>query len=384
MLIANASVVTGDEVLEGAGVEVRDGRIARVVPSCTSGDVDLGGRYLLPGLVDIHVHQDLADLADAESLASLCAALKRTGTAAFLISTSSVPIGELLETLGGIRKVLDALRPDCGCAGFYLEAPYVAFETKGGFDAAAITSPEDLPVADLLDACGDWTRYLNISPELPGAIEAIRECAARGVAVSMGHSAASKEVLEAALDAGVNSVCHMFNTGTIMRYKEPGVLDVTVDLIGLSSDRLVAQLICDGTHVDPVLVRLMRQAKGREGVALITDSLTGGRRAEEGQRITKHINVYTVTKGVGRLPDGGLAGSTLSMATAVRNYVEFTGCSLQEAVRAASAVPARVVGLDEDYGVIAPGRRAQFCVLDEHLAVCEDLCAQLNLGEEIQ
>lgn len=378
MRIANARVVTPDAVLPDAGVTTANGRIVEVDERRRAGDVDLEGCYLLPGLVDIHVHQDPDDYADPARFAALCADLRRLGTAAFLATTTSVPVGELATTLRRIRDILDTLGPDCGCAGIYLEAPYVDPATRGGFAPQALAGPQTLPLESVLDACGPWARYVNISPELPGAIEAIAECRRRGLAVSMGHSTATRARLDAAVDAGAGSVTHIFNTGTIMRYKEPGVLDMTLDLLGLASERLTAQVICDGVHVDPLLVRLLYRAKGADGVALITDSIAGGRAAPEGLRISSGTSVYTVRGGVGRLPDGTLAGSTLHMARALKNYAAFTGCALPEAARAAASTPARVVGIDADYGAIAPGRKAVFCVLDDALEVRADLCARVN------
>ncbi len=378
MRIYNANVVTPTQTFPGGGVEVEDGRITDVFDRCASGDVDLEGCHLLPGLIDIHTHPAPEDGADPAKLAGLCDQVRARGTAGFLFAIGNLRSETALDTLGRLRNCVDAIGPDRGCLGIHLEGPYIEPSMRGGFELESITTPNAFPVAPLLDACGPCARYINISPELPGAIEAIHECRRRGLAVSMGHSAASRDRLLEAVNAGVGAVCHTFNTGQIMRYKEPGVLDITVDLLGLASDELVCEVICDGVHVDPMLVRLLYRAKSADGIALITDSILGGRPAHEGLEIDTGLVKYRIVNGVGRNPEGGLVGSTLDMAGALRNFVEFTGCGLAGAARAAALTPARLLGLDDEYGAIEQGRRAVFCVLDDTLEPRADLCRVLN------
>lgn len=377
MRLYNGQIVAPEGVVSG-GVDIGNGRVVEVLPAAQAGDINLEGCYLLPGLVDMHVHPEMADGADPERLVELSNDLRRVGTAAFLFAPTSLPVDELPDALRKIAATISAVSGRSGCLGIYLEPPYVAHSMRGGFLPGAITTPEDLPITVLLDAAGGLARYVNIAPELPGAVEAIRIARKHGAAVSMGHTAAGKADLLSAVEAGAGVVCHSFNTGHIQRFKEPGVLDITVDLLGLVSDALVSEVICDGTHVDPLLVRLLYRAKGVDHVALITDSVIGGRHAREGQEIDAGLTVYTVTGGVARRPDGALTGSTLNMARAVKNFMAFTGCTIAEAARAASATPARVLGVDGDYGAIAPGKRALFCVLNEDLEPRQDLCVRVN------
>ena len=379
MILYNAQVITPDGILPRGGVEISAGRIVRVMESRDSGGLDLESCYLVPGLVDIHTHPMREDASNPARLAELCDELRGRGTAAFLYAPSNVPVAELLGELRRLRSCIEGVGADRGCIGLHLEGPYVEEAGRGGFQPDAITTPGEFPLEDLLGACQPWARYINISPGLPGAAQAIRTCRRRGLAVSIGHTAASREALLGALEAGATAICHTFNASAIQRWKEPGVLDVTLDLLGLSAPQLVCELICDGVHVDPVLVRALYHAKGADGIALITDSVLGGRAARDGQEVAAGATRYRVEGGVGRLPGGGLAGSTLSMAQAVRNFVEFTGCGLVEAAAVGSATPARVLGIEEHYGAIAPGRRALFCVLDSALEVREDLCRRINV-----
>ncbi len=381
MRIWNAQVVTADRVLPNGCVEVEDGRVTRLLESCGGGDVDLEGSYLLPGLLDLHVHPMAEDGLDAKRLAGLCREVRSTGTAGFLFALPNAPLSGILEFVRRLRGNLDALGPDCGCLGIHFESPYVAHETRGGFAPEAITNPEQFPLGPLLDAAGVWGKYLNISPELPGAVDTIRECARRGIPVSLGHTYADRETLLAAVEAGAKTVCHAFNTGPIQRWKEPGVLDVTVNFLGMALDGMVCELICDGCHVDPLLVKMLYHAKGCDGIALITDSILGGRAAEEGQEIAVGTQTYYVKDGVGRNGEGGLTGSTLNMAKAVANFMAFSGCSIVEAARAGSLTPARLLNLESGHGTIAPGRKALFCVLDRHFSPRTDLCRVVNGAE---
>lgn len=376
--IYNAHVVTPECLQPGAAVDCQDGRVTQILPAAHSGDIDIEGCYLLPGLIDIHTHPTPEDGADPAQLAALCDDLRAHGTAAFLFATGNMAIQQQLHALRRLRTCIEAVGPNRGCLGIHLEGPYVAAEARGGFLPQALANPRDFPLPPLLEACGPWARYINISPELPGAIDAIRTCRRSGLAVSIGHSDASRESLVAAVDAGAGAACHTFNTGRIMRFKEPGVLDVTLDLFALATNRLVCELIGDGIHVDPLLVRLMYRAKGPDGMALITDSLLGGRPACEGQEVAAPLTRYRVVQGAARDPEGGLCGSTLTMARAVANFTRFTGCSLVEAARAAALTPARLLGIETDYGALQPGRRALFCVLDANLEPRVDLCRRLN------
>lgn len=380
--IVNAHLVTPEGVRRG-GVLCEEGRISNWLPADAQGDIDLEGAYLLPGLIDLHTHP-IPDLAgDPGDLARLCDDVRARGVAGFLFATGNIPLKEARGFLARLRTTIDRLDPDRGCLGIHLEGPYVSHEMRGGFSLEAIATPAGYPVERLLDCCGTHARYINIAPELPGAVETIRRCRARGIAVSIGHSDASRSQLLAARDAGAQTICHLFNTGRIMRHQEPGVLDVTLDLFGLSDETLTCELICDGIHVDPMLVRLARRVKGSNGIALITDSLIGGRPAAEGQYIPGAITGYRVVNGAARDPQGGLCGSTLTMAQAVQNYAAITNCGFEEAAMAASTVPARILGISQDYGSIELGRRAVFCVLDENFVLRADLSQRVNGIESV-
>mgnify|MGYP006279301363 FL=1 len=377
-IFTNAHIVLPGSILHGGAVEVSQGRIVGIRRGGDVDGVDLQGRYLLPGLVDVHTHPRLEDGLALHRLRALCDHLRGAGVAAFLFAPSNVPTAKLAGTASQIARNIAALGDGRACVGIHLEGPYVEEEGRGGFQQDAIARPGDFPLDTLLKACRGWARYLNVSPGLPGAARLIAEARERDLAVSIGHTVAGREALLAALDAGAQAICHTFNASPLQHWKEPGVLAPTVDLLGLASRELLCEAICDGIHVDPLLVRVLLEAKGGDGVCLVTDSVLGGAEAEEGEEITAGNTHYRITGGAARLPDGTLAGSTLTMARALRNFVEFTGCGLPEAVRAAALTPARLVGIDHDYGSIAPGKRAIFCVLDTGLNLDRALCRRVN------
>ena len=204
-------------------------------------------------------------------------------------------------------------------------------------------------------------RLVTLAPELPGAVEATRLLVDRGVTVSLGHTTATHEQVGACVDAGARMVTHLFNGMDPLHHRTPGVVGAA-----LTDDRLVAGLIADLVHVHPIAIALAFRAKpGR--IALVTDAVAW--RAARIGRIE-----IAVRDGAPRLPDGTLAGSSLTMDLAVRNVVEHAGVPLEDALVAASTTPASVIGLG-DRGVIAPGRRADLVVLDDGLRVLDTVVA---------
>ena len=370
--ITNARVITDDGVIERGGVETADGVITRVLsepgPS-RPGDIDLAGAWLAPGFLDLHVHPDVphspADLRSC--VETLSRELLAIGTTGILWTLGNMPFEQLLETAAALRDILADPPEPCAVIGIHSEGPYISPASCGAFDARAIGTPAELPLEKLFEAAGPALKYLSLSPDVPGAVDVVRECVRRGVRVGMGHTLAGVEALQRGLDAGARSVIHTFNNTPDYPMKEPGVRGVTVDEFGMSRPELTSEVICDGIHVDPVLVRALAAAKGPDGLMIVTDSIGGGRSMREGERITGQVREIVVQGGVGRNTLGGMSGSALTMERAFRNFVRFTGASMPDTVRVTSLNAARFLGLDGERGRIRPGCRADFAVLDNAL-----------------
>jgi len=342
-VVRAATVLTPSGPLADGEVVVEGGTIVAVRPATGA----VSHAVLAPGFVDLQMNGtgrvDVAG-ADGDDWDVLDAALLGQGVTTWCPTLVSAPIASLeasLERIGRAARRPPALRPDI--AGAHLEGPFLA--------VAGAHRPEDLrPSVD-----GAWLASLpgvavvTLAPELPGAIDAIADLAAGGVLVALGHSACRIEVARRAAGAGAGLVTHLGNAMGPFGQREPGLLGAA-----LTDDRLAVSLIADLVHVHPALLTMAFRAKGPGRTVLVTDAVATG----DGP----------VGGGPPRMADGTLVGSVLTMDRAVANTVGEADVALADAVAAASATPAALLGLP-DRGVIAPGRRADLVGLGPDLGV---------------
>lgn len=353
-------------LIEGSRIEWIGPR--RQAPAHEGAEViDLGRATLAPGFVDIHVHGG-GGLHCGESPEALFAVSRRLaaqGTTAFLPTLGGVAdFEELLAQLRMVHEAGAAKAPGAHIAGIHLEGPFLSPDprARGSQSVAAMRSPSVAEFDRMAEAAGGSLRYMTIAPELPGALAVIERMVAAGVVPSAGHTTASYQEMERAIAAGLKSVCHTFNGMPPMHHRDPGVVGAA-----LTRPELNAELIADGHHVDPVVMRILYRAKGADGITLVTDNtrwagLPDGRYPRPGGG--------AVIKERGRcwVEGGSLAGSVAPMNAIVRTFVSATGAPLAEAVQMASFNPARLVGL-EGKGRLAPGCDADLVALDETLDV---------------
>ncbi len=249
--------------------------------------------------------------------------------------------------------------PAAVALGVHLEGPMLAATRRGAHPLDLLREPEP----GLIDG---WSRdagvmLVTIAPELPGALELITALTDRGVVVSLGHTDCTAEQFVAGVGAGARYVTHLFNGMRPFGHRDPGPIGAT-----LADEAVVAGLICDGIHVDPVAVRMAWRALGPDRLNLVTDAVAvlG---AEPGASRLGSVDV-TVDGGGVRTAGGVLAGSDLSLDRAVRNLVSFAGCTVPDAVRTVTATPARLLGLT-DRGALCPGARGDVTVLGAELDV---------------
>lgn len=359
MLIRNGLVFGPDRAFSRRDVALEGSRIAAIGPSLPGGcDIDAADCYVIPGLVDVHTHGALGcDFSDGrpEDLPKLSRFYAAHGTTAFLATTMTLPESELTATAAMLR---DFTRPTDGarCAGIHLEGPFLSYDRRGAQKAEHLRAPDVALFQRLQAASGGQVRLITVAPETPGAPEFIR-AVSPGCAVSLGHTSADYDQALAGFDAGADRITHLFNCMPSLHHRNPGPLAAGADR------RCWAELICDGLHVHPGVIRMVHHLFG-DRLTLISDSVrcTGmpdGRYSLGGQP--------TIMKdGRSTLLDGTLAGSTLTMLDAVRNVVSF-GIPLEDAVYAATAAPAASVRLSDQYGVLAPGRLADLLILDRSL-----------------
>jgi N-acetylglucosamine-6-phosphate deacetylase len=365
-LLAGGRVVTPEGVMPDAWVQVGDGRIAQVGsgrPDTDAPVVDLGGAWLLPGYVDLHMHGGGGhSVADSPRAMEQAVAFHRShGTTATLVSLMTAPEGELRDQLAWAAE-LTRRGPTTGghVLGSHLEGPFLSARRCGAQNVAHMLLPDPDLLERLREAAGDTLRMLTIAPELDGALALIETLSSAGVIVALGHSDATYEQALAGIRAGARQATHLFNAMRSLHHREPGLVGAALEA------GIVCELINDGRHVHPAVVKLVFDAI--PSPVLVTDAIdaTGvgdGRFELGGQEVHVH-------GGEARLAaTGSLAGSTLTMDEALRRAVKQSGLSIEQASVAASLTPARVLGVDRELGSISAGRRADLVVLDDDLYV---------------
>jgi N-acetylglucosamine-6-phosphate deacetylase len=362
--VTNGRVVAADGVLAAAEITVEGGIITAVRPSRGAADcdaeIDLDGGWLLPGLIDTQLNGGggvlFNDATDLNGIRAIGAAHAPLGTTAFLPTLISAGPGHILAALDAVEQAIEAGVP--GVLGLHIEGPFINFERKGIHDADAIRRIDPEIVA-LLSRPRAGRILLTIAPECCD-VEAISKLTRAGVIVSLGHSNATYEEARAALDAGACAVTHLFNAMSPLGHRAPGLVGAA-----LADPRCICGLIADGVHVHEAAMRIAIAAKGSDGIMLVTDAMPSvGTDADSFMLQGKRIEVRD---GVCRYADGTLAGTDLDMAAAVRNLVTLTGVSVPEAANMASAVPARLLGLEPTHGSIAAGKHADWVHLDADL-----------------
>ncbi len=319
--------------------------------------VSLGGLALAPGFLDLHYHGDLVFAEPGHAAAALrraAEAMLGHGTTGFLPTTVAWPAPELMTRVTSWSAAIDAL-DDAGAAplGLHLEGPWIRPEAAGAQPRRGIRAYDAAEGRALLDAAHGAVRMVTFAPELEGAAALLAELGRRGVVAAIGHSLAHDADVTHSVERGARHVTHLFNAMGGLHHRTRGVTGVA-----LTDDRLSCDLICDGVHVHPDVVRLAARAKG-ERLVLITDRIEPGAGGEGfGSGPVRDAGDAL------RLADGTLAGSNLTLERALRNAITFAGLSRLEAVAACTVRPARVLGIESQRGTLRAGARADLAVLD--------------------
>jgi len=355
--------------VEGGVITDLASRSTREIPANTA-LIDFADAIIAPGFVDVHMHGgaglDVMQASEAE-MPHLGRFLAQHGVTGYFPTTVAAPIDVTCAALERIANAIAAgesgtngngsndntsqARP----LGIHLEGPFLSHARRGVHAPENLALPTVALFERLWQAARGHVRMLTIAPELPGAPEVIAEAARRKVLVSIGHSDADLNAAQAGVRAGARHATHTFNAMRPLDHREPGILAEV-----LTDPDVTADIIVDGIHVAPSVVRLFLKAKGIEGSVLITDA-TAAAGMPDG-RYQLGTMMVDVKNGMCTI-DGKLAGSVLTMDRAVRNVMEFGSWSLRHAIRAATLNPARAAGLADHYGALASGAEASFVVL---------------------
>lgn len=361
MIFNCREIVTPEKVWSNSSILIEDGVIAEIRDEFTEGAEFLDG-WLVPGFVDTHSHGaagfDFAN-EDRDGVLGAIRYHREHGSTSLFASTVTEEMDEVYAQVARLKELVEAGELD----GIHLEGPFLAEAKKGAHNVNLLRDPEPELVARLIYRGGKALKMITLAPERAHGLEAVRTFAKHGVAPAFGHSDGDAEVTKLAIDAGASVATHLFNAMSPIHHRVPGPVPVLLD-----DERVVVELICDGTHLAPEIVRMAIDAAGVERVALVTDAMSATGQAD-GDYSLGTLQVQ-VRDGVARLAtedgsEGAIAGSTLTMDKAVEFVVNRVGCTIQEASIMASTTPAKLHHLD-NVGVIEPGRFADFCLFNDH------------------
>lgn len=357
-----SNVVTPNGIVREQTLSCVDSVIASITPSDQAVSVDLRGTWVMPGLIDLHVHGGGGASLSSPDLEEVRHALtfhRAHGTTTSLISLVCAPIAQLCEQLERIAGWLNDPATGLGklVNGVHLEGPFLSQACCGALDPAHMVDANATTVAALLNAAQGWLRVITVAPERPGVLEAIPILISAGVVVAIGHTDATAASTTTAIDAGATMATHLGNGMRPFHHREPGAFGAC-----LVDQRVTCELIVDGHHLHPDTVRLAATVKSDAAWTLCTDAISAAGSREGAFRLGSRRVV--VRDGVARIDGtGSLAGSTLTMHAAA-SIAHRLGLDVAAIAKAASTNPARLLN-QVDRGIVAIGKRADLIVLND-------------------
>jgi len=368
IILSGGKLVTPTRVLENHTL-ILDGEFISAIipdeqfkPEKKDHLLDGRGKWITPGLIDIHVHgSNLADAMDPgpETHQTLGSFFASRGVTGYLLTTGTASNEDITAVVEAFQDYVPA-EDGAEALGIHLEGPYLCEERKGAQPAIHLRDPEP-------DRYQSWfksgkIRLMTVAPELNGAMDLIKFGQKQGVEFAVGHSVASYDLMQEAINSGLRQATHLFNGMNPLHHRRPGVVGAV-----LSDNRVFAQVITDGVHVHPAVVKTIVKAKGLNRTVLITDAIrAAGLGNGEFDLLGQTV---TVKDGVARIASGSLAGSILTMDKAVRNTMAFCDIPFHEAIQMASLTPAKSLNLDNERGALAPGLRADITIFDQDYSV---------------
>ncbi len=379
--LTNGRIALPDDIVSGKSLVVEGETILGLADFTDLGSdlhqVDVGGRLITPGLIDIHTHGALGHTfnePDAGAWDVILGENARRGVTSVVATLAPEPIPSLTRCLRFCRRWMQPVSQSAGlqgpcCArvlGAHLESPYVSPTQKGALDPASLRRPNDGSVDPLLEYA-DVLRIFVLAPELPGALDLVARLAALGIVPAVGHSSARDEQVAAAMRAGLRHVTHIWSamSSTVREgpWRRPGVLEAALLFGGLT-----VEMIADNRHLPATLMKLAYKCIGADRLCVVSDA-TNGAGLPEGARFRMGSMEYVVGDGVGMMLDNtAFAGSTTLLNQMIPILHEVVGIPLVEAIRMATLNPARAIGLDASIGGIAGGKRADLAVFEDNFS----------------
>ena len=371
ILIQGARIITGRMDMKSGSVAIDGSKIVEVSSKIKFKKkdfdivIDASRHIVTSGFIDIHLHGggggDTTD-STVESIEKICAAHARFGTTSLLPTIYAADFRTLCRRVKAVADYMNKNYNGAEVLGSHLEGPYLNPRQKGALRAQHFRKPSIKELHKLVDASNNTIRMITMAPELEGGIDFIKECNRLGIKVSVGHSDASFEEMTEAINAGLNHSTHFFNALRLIHHRDPGVIGTI-----FINPEVTVDVIADFYHVHPAVLTFLFMVKHYSRIALITDALriTGLR----GRNFIADGQPVKIVGNVAKLEDGTIAGSVLTMNRAVKNIVTLGMVPVTEALKMASLIPARVLGIQDYKGSILPGYDADIAILDKYFNV---------------
>ena len=388
LILYGATAITPFRKEQNCTLALADGKIVQmgqpddVVPPADAERIDLTGRYVLPGFIDIHVHggrgHDFADPdASGDTFDEISQFYAARGTTSLLATVYPQPPDPLLACIRRLRDYCESTGPERILEGIHLEGPFLNPEMHGAIRPDYIWPPSVDAFHQLVEVGGPWVRVMTVAPEMPEAMAVLRAASIEETAgatggerpshplhLSIGHSNARYEQIAEAIDNGLEGVTHIFNAMPSMHHRRPGVLAGT-----LLRDELFVEVIADAVHLHPAILQLLMKVKGQDKIILISDAIRAAGQPDGVYDFSgQTVQVRDGRAYLDESPDT-LAGSTVTLDRALRTMIEHAGATLEQAAQMASLNAARVLEWKYRRGILAVGKDADLVVLDENLQV---------------
>lgn len=379
MIIKNVKVYTEEKEFVEGEIVIREGKIEAAGPACLGADraaseetvIDGEGCYAIPGLIDLHFHgckgYDFCD-GTKEAIEKIAEYEASVGVTAISPATMTLPVNELEDILSvaaqykaEVNSKATGQNSGADLVGVNMEGPFISEEKKGAQDERNIISCDADVCQRFLDASEGLVKFVGIAPERNrDAAEFIRKMKDK-VHISLAHTNADYDTAMAAFEAGADHAVHLYNAMPAFTHRKPGVVGAVSD-----SAHVNAEMICDGVHIHPSVVRAAFKMLGAERIVLISDSMraTG---MPDGQYTLGGLDVNVADGQATLVSNGALAGSATNLMECMKTVVQKMGISLETAVACATANPAKCLGIHGEYGSLAPGKKGNVVLLDEEL-----------------
>ena len=336
-------------------------------------EINLSADYtIVPGMIDIHIHgANGSDVMDAteDAITNMATLLPREGTTSFLPTTITQDIENIDKAIMNVSKYMKNQNTVLGAEvlGIHLEGPFISTKRAGAQPIKYILQPDIDLFMRWQSICEGAIKVVTMAPEEKGGLMFIEQLTKMGLITSIGHSDATFDLLEDAIQSGASHVTHLYNGMRGMHHREPGVVGTA-----LAKDELCVELIVDGLHVHPSVVKGTFKAKQAEKIIMITDAMRAKGLSDGAYDLGGQI--VHVENGHPLLADGTLAGSVLTMNQAIKNIISFAGCTLADVVRMTSENPAKQLSVFDRKGSIKVGKDADLVVLNQGLDVLMTFC----------